>query len=101
MAARSREELEQRLIDHEVRLSEARETGQRYTASLKLCQASQSGQADRRWYRGELVSMLAAARTEADLHGLGLSDEVVRDARLGKSLREAWERFRPGGAPRT
>lgn len=99
MAARRREELEQRLIDHEVRLSEAREAGQRYAASRESRQERESGQADRRWYRAELVSMLEAARTEAELQGLGINDQVVREARLGDSLLDAWNRFRPGIGP--
>jgi hypothetical protein len=39
--------------------------------------------------------MLMGARSEADLEGLGLTDEVIRDAQLGDSLREAWARFHP------
>ncbi|MBW3570500.1 MAG: hypothetical protein KY467_05295 [Gemmatimonadetes bacterium] len=95
MGANRKDQLEQRLIDHEVRLSEARETGYRYTAARELRRERGSREADRRWYRGELVAMLTAARTERELHGLGLSDQVVREARLGDSLLEAWMRFHP------
>lgn len=95
MTGRGRDEIEQRLIDHEVRLSEAREAAELYAAGRESRQEGRLGQADRRWYRAELVSILAGARTEADLHGLGLSDRVVREARLGETLREAWTRFRP------
>ena len=95
MTARSREETEQRLIDHEVQMSKVRETRQRHAATRESWQVRESGRADRRWYRGELITMLAGARTEADLHGLGLSDAMVREARLGDTLAEAWTRFRP------
>lgn len=93
MTTKGREELEQRLIDHEVRLTRAREAGELYAAARDARKEKQSGQADRRWYREQLISMLKAARTEADLEGLGLSDEVMREARLGESVHEAWTRF--------
>ncbi len=93
MAQQRREELEQKLIEHEVRLSTAREAGELYVASRAARQDERSSVADRRWYREQLISMLMEARTEADLEGLGLSDEVVREARLGNSVHEAWSRF--------
>lgn len=98
-ARRSREEVEQRMIDHEVRLTRAREAGQMYVARLRARQERESNEAERQWYRRELISMLRSARTEADLHGLGLSDRVVREARLGGSLLEAWARFCPPPPP--
>ena len=95
MMSRPSDEMDQRAIDHEVRLTELRERRQRYATSRGLLQERESGRADRRWYRRELIAMLTAAQTEADLHGLGLSDDVVREAGLGESLVEAWTRFRP------
>jgi hypothetical protein len=94
MAAPRTEEFDQKLIDHEVRVTKAREAGEIHAAGRDSLAERQNSQADRRWYRGELVAMLTAARSEADLHGLGLSDAVVREARLGDSLLEAWTRFR-------
>jgi len=94
MAAPRRKEFDQKLIDHEVRMSKMREAGEIHAAGRDSLRERQSRQADRRWYRGELVAMLTAARSEADLQGLGLSDDVVREARLGDSLLEAWTRFR-------
>lgn len=96
---RRMEDIQQRMIDHEVRMSEAREIGELYTASRESRHERQISQADGRWYRGELIAMLTAARSERDLHGLGLSDDVVREARLGDSLAEAWTRFRPQHRP--
>lgn len=100
MTARRTNTFEQKLIDHEVRVSEAREIGERHVAGRDVRRERTSSQADRRWYRRELVDMLTAARTEDDLRELGLSDEVVREAGLGDSLMEAWARFRgPHHAP--
>lgn len=93
MTVRHREELEQWLIDHEVRLSEAREAAQRNL------EARAAWQADQQWYRSQLIAMLADARTEEELRGLGLSDKVVREAGLGASLAEAWRRFDPRHSP--
>jgi hypothetical protein len=95
MTAQRRKELDQRLIEHEVRLSERREAREQYAARVAARYDRQSGQGDRRWYRGQLISMLVEARAEADLAGLGLSDEVMREARLGESVHEAWTRFHP------
>lgn len=95
MAKERTPQLQQRMIEHEVRLSEKREAGEQYTARLEARFDQQSGHADRRWYRDQLVSMLMEARAEADLSGLGLSDEVIREARLGESVHEAWTRFHP------
>lgn len=95
MTAQRRKELDQRLIEHEVRLSERREAREEYAARLKVRHDQLSGHADGRWYRDQLISMLMEARTEADLSGLGLSDEVMREARLGDSVHAAWTRFHP------
>ena len=95
MAQERTSEFQQRMIEHEVRLSEAREAGEEYAVRLGDRFDQQSGYADRRWYRDQLVSMLMEARTEADLAGLGLSDEVIREARLGESVHEAWTRYHP------
>lgn len=95
MNAQRREQLDQRLIEHEVRLSKAREAGELYALRREAREDHWSSAADRRWYREQLISMLMAAPTEADLEGLGLSDEVMRDARLGESVHEAWARFHP------
>jgi hypothetical protein len=94
MAAPHGKEFEQKVIDHEVRMSKAREVGQVYSDGRDSRTAGRSTQADRRWYRAELVGMLREARSEADLRGLGFSDDVVREARLGDTLLDAWARFR-------
>jgi hypothetical protein len=93
MAARRTNAFEQKLIDHEIRVSKVREAGELYAASREARRERRSGLSDRRWYRDQLISMLMAARTEADLEGLGLSDEVVREAGLGDSLHETWAGF--------
>lgn len=95
MAARRTQETEQRMIDTEVRRSVAREADEAFTAARDAHQERESSRADRRWYRGELIAMLTAAKTASDLHELGLSDDVVREARLGDTLVQAWARFRP------
>lgn len=99
MPAHRKDELEQRLIDHEVRLTEAREAGETYIAGRESRMERHGSRADQRWYRGELIAMLQAADTEAELRGLGLSDAVVREARLGNSVMDAWTRFRSGRLP--
>lgn len=99
MAAHRREEIEQRLIDHEVWLSTFREAEEIYAAGQASRRDVQRGAADRRWYRRELVAMLSAARTEREARELGLSDAVVREARLGDTLLQAWARFRPQHLP--
>lgn len=90
----SGEEFEQRLIDHEVRRGRVLEARERFVASRERRQELRSRRGGLHWYRRELAAILAAARTEQELHELGLSDEVVREARLGDTLREAWGRFR-------
>lgn len=92
-------EFEQRLIEHEVRLSKAREAGELYVAGRDARQDERSSVADYRWYRQQLISMLLSARTESELEGLGLSDEVMREARLGNSVHEAWAGFHPPPPP--
>jgi hypothetical protein len=93
MPAQRREEFEQRLIDHEVRRGRVDEAREQFTALRESRWESRSSWEDWRWYRRELIAMLAAAGTEAELRGLGLSDEVIREARLGATLLEAWARF--------
>jgi hypothetical protein len=95
MARQRTKEFEQRLIEHEVRLSKAREAGERYALGREAREDQWSSAEDRRWYREQLISMLIEARTEADLEGLGLSDEVIREARLGDSVHAAWTHFHP------
>lgn len=99
MARQRTQEHEQRLIEHEVRLSNAREAGALYAASRDARQDRRTAAADRRWYRKQLISMLIEAGTEADLEGLGLSDEVMREARLGDTVHAAWTRFHPPSPP--
>lgn len=93
-------EFQQRIIDHEVRLTRAR------LAAACTAAASESRRDDRRsaaeegWVRQQAIAMLASAPTAGDLAGLGLSDAFIRDAGLGTSLRAAWRAFhRPGGRP--
>lgn len=95
MTARRSDAYEQRLIDHEVRRGRTNEAGALFTAGRESRQQLRGGAAEREWYRRELIAILADARSEAELHGLGLSDEVVREARLGDTLLEAWARFGP------
>ncbi|WP_420129257.1 hypothetical protein [Longimicrobium sp.] len=94
MAEQRSIEFEQKLIDHEVRISEAREAGEVFAAGRDARLERSRSQADRRWYRAELIAMLGAARTERELRELGLSDAVVREARLGDSLLAVWAHFR-------
>lgn len=89
----NRDEYEQRLIDHEVRISRAREAVAKYQGGRESREERRSGAAEERWFRKQLVSMLSGAATVQDLEGLGVSDEVVREARLGESVAEAWARY--------
>ncbi len=91
-ATRDRGEYEQRLIDHEVRLTESREAIARYLGGRQSREDGRSSAAEERWFREQLIAMLAGASSEDDLAGLGLTDELVRKARLGDSLAEAWAR---------
>jgi type II secretory pathway component PulF len=92
MASTRREEFEQRLIDHEVRVTRAREAVEQYQGGRQSRAELRTSAAEDRWFREQLITMLAAASTLEDLAGLGLTDELVRTTRLGDSLAEAWAR---------
>lgn len=92
---RSREVLEQRLVDHEVLLA-------RTEAAIQQVRGSRQSRGERRaalqeelWVREQYVAMLRATETEQELPGLGLTDEMIREVRLGDSLAAAWHRFGP------
>lgn len=85
---------DQRIIDHEVKLT-------RTTAALERALAGQKARGERRqalaealWVRQQYVAMLRSARDEGELRELGLTDEMIRDVRLGDSVSAAWRRFR-------
>ena len=93
--ARRREELEQRIIEHEARLSRARATIDDCLARQQARRERGQAAAETEWVREQIISMIAGAEGEQELEGLGLSDEVVRELELGSSLREVWIRYRP------
>lgn len=93
MAGRS-EELEQRIIEHEARLSRARETVDDCLARRQARRERGQAAAETEWVREQIVSIIAGAADEEELEGLGVSDEVVRELGLGSSLREVWSRYR-------
>jgi hypothetical protein len=89
----SRAGYEQRRIDHEVRLSRAREVVEGYVGGRASREERRSSAAENRWFREQVAAMLAGAAREEELAGLGLSDAMVREARLGDSVAEAWARY--------
>lgn len=93
--AENRDGLEQRIIDHQVRLSGVREAAEAYYASREDRRERRTVFAEKRWERGQVISMLAGAASERELEHLGLSDALIREAGLGDSLAHAWTRFRP------
>lgn len=96
MAASSNEQ-EQRIIDHEVRVAHTEALVEQTRAARRARVENRGLEAESQWFRQQYITMLRSAATSQELHDLGLTDELVRDARLGGSLTEAWERFRADG----
>lgn len=95
MAGRSPEQ-EQRVINFEVLMSRTREAAVRFDAMRLGRRQRLADVQERRWYRRELIAILGSAPTEREVADLGLSNEMVREARLGNTVKEAWARFGPG-----
>lgn len=87
--------MEQQIIDHEVRLSQASETLAWCRGRRQRWSERHAALAEQAWYRAEVASMLSSAATQQELQGLGLTDGVVREAGLGRSLVEAWKATHP------
>lgn len=93
--AASGKNLDQSIIDHEVRLGRMEAGLERVRASRQARDETRRAAAEARWFREQYVAMLRSAASEEELQGLGLSDEMIREARLGDSLLEAWKALRP------
>lgn len=87
-------EMEQRMLDHEMRLSRTAELVLRYRAARRARLAARAAWEQDTWMRREISEMIAAARRD-ELDHLGLTDDVVRELRLGDSVLEAWEKLHP------
>lgn len=88
-----RQRLEQRIIDHEVRVARTRAAVQRVHATREAQRERRQALQEMLWLREQCVAMLRTAATEEELQGLGLTDEVMRELRLGDSVSAAWHRF--------
>lgn len=86
------QDLEQRAIDHEVRLARARTVLEACRIARLLRMESKEARGELLWLREQYFSMLRAAGTEQEVRELGLTDEAVREARLGATVAEAWQR---------
>jgi hypothetical protein len=87
-----RDALEQRLIEHEMRLSRARATLHDFLVHQQR-RADRHGQEEQTdWLRLRIAEMIATASLE-ELPTLGLDDTLVRELELGPSLRAVWERL--------
>lgn len=93
--ARPTTDREQSLIDHEVRVSRTQETMHLAHEGRERRRDGRSIRAEDAWVRDQLIHMLKGAETEEELSDLGLSDDVIQEARLGDSVVEAWSRYRP------
>lgn len=97
----AQEDREQRIIDHEVRLSRAREAVAHTRGKREGRSTRRAAAAEQAWHRENVISMLGSVATEQELQELGLSDDVVQEVGLGDSLLRAWKAFRrvpPEGA---
>jgi hypothetical protein len=92
--ASSRESRQQRLIEHEMRLSRTRALIDRYAAWMQERDDARDAGRETAWVRRRMAEMIAGASPD-ELHALGVTDEVVREMRLGTSLRDAWSRLHP------
>jgi hypothetical protein len=86
-------ELEQRIIDHEARVTRTQELRAFSDGARERRREQRDANAEERWLREGMISILRAAESEREVRELGLSDEVIREARLAQSLAEAWQRF--------
>ncbi len=92
--AADRGRLDQRIIDNEVRLSRSRALIEdTFLQRERWADAREAGE-EAAWLRGRLAAMIAGA-SGGELEELGLTDDMVREAGLGNSLRDAWERLHP------
>ena len=88
------ENREQRIIDHEVRLSRTREIVERFAAREGVWAERYEARQQTAWLRRRLIDLIASTPLE-EMENLGLTDQSVRDVRLGTSVREVWERLHP------
>jgi hypothetical protein len=91
----SKQDLEQRLIDHEVRVAWAEAALARARGARRARKERRVALREELWAREQYVAMLRTAASEEELQALGLTDEMMRTAQLGSSLAAVWHRFRP------
>jgi hypothetical protein len=83
--------LQQRIIDHEARLSRAAGLVHDYQERQRARAAARLSWEQSAWLRRQLAQMIAESPRD-ELHALGLTDEMVRESRLGDTLQAAWDR---------
>ena len=81
---------QQQIIDHEVRLSRAAALVHEYQRRRSLRAEARLHWEQATWLRRQLAGMIADMPRD-ELHELGLTDQMVREARLGDSLQAAWD----------
>jgi hypothetical protein len=92
MMRMDRDALEQRLIEHEMRLSRARAALHDHLVHRQRRAELHGDREQADWLRLRIAEMIAAASLD-ELPTLGLDDTLVRELELGPSLRAAWERL--------
>jgi hypothetical protein len=83
---------EQRIIDHQVLLSRTREIMERFAARERAWGDRREARQQTAWLRRQLADLIASASPE-DLEALGVTDQAVREVRLGASVQAVWRRL--------
>jgi hypothetical protein len=87
-----RDAIEQRLIEHEMRLSRARAAVHDYVVQRQRRIDRRTEWEQAVWLRRQVAQMITAMPLD-ELPTLGVDDALVRELNLGPSLRAAWERL--------
>jgi|GEM_PF-3936973 len=96
--AQSREAREQQVIDHQVLLSRTREIIHDYVAGQQGRTEARDSLQQSIWIRRQIADMIARS-TPDELDALGLTDDMMRELRLGTSVQAAWEALHPPPLP--
>jgi hypothetical protein len=83
---------QQKIIDHEVLLAQARVVREQSRIARQERIDGKVALGELLWLREQYISMLRAAETEQEVRELGLTDEAIREANLGTSVGDAWQR---------
>lgn len=87
--ASNQDRREQRIIEHEVLLSRTRAIIQDYLVARQERADARAATEQNAWMRTQVSDMIARASAD-ELEGLGLTDELMRELRLGTSVQGVW-----------